>query len=146
MCMFWSQMTIRLTQQTQNICITFVGRRPNDFDVGPTLWKYYTNVLCLLGIDPFIIMSVWNLKNILTPYPPTQLFLRILFHPKSWIADAISKSAWIKIARFYEMPSTSVRSTLINEGPESPSFHERTYIYVITSWINFDANDMSCGA
>ena len=36
------------TQQTQNICITFVQRRPNVFDVGPTLYKCYTNVLCLL--------------------------------------------------------------------------------------------------
>ena len=27
------------TQQTQNICITFVQRRPNVFDVGPTLYK-----------------------------------------------------------------------------------------------------------
>ena len=25
------------TQQTQNICITFIQRRPNVFDVGPTL-------------------------------------------------------------------------------------------------------------
>ena len=37
------------TQQTQNICITFVQRRPNVFDVGPTLYKCHTNVLCLLG-------------------------------------------------------------------------------------------------
>ena len=29
--------------------ITFVQRRPNVFDVGPTLYKCYTNVLCLLG-------------------------------------------------------------------------------------------------
>ena len=36
-------------QQTQNICITFVQRRPNVFDVGPTLYNCYTNVLCLLG-------------------------------------------------------------------------------------------------
>ena len=36
-------------QQTQNICKTFVQRRPNVFDVGPTLYKCYTNVLCLLG-------------------------------------------------------------------------------------------------
>ena len=34
--------------QTQNICITFIQRRPNVFDVGPTLYKCYTNVLCLL--------------------------------------------------------------------------------------------------
>ena len=37
------------TQQTQNICITFIQRRPNVFDVGPTLCKCYTNVLCLQG-------------------------------------------------------------------------------------------------
>ena len=36
-------------QQTQNICITFIQRRPNVFDVGPTLYKCYANVLCLLG-------------------------------------------------------------------------------------------------
>ena len=31
------------------LCIIFVQRRPNVFDVGPTLYKCYTNVLCLLG-------------------------------------------------------------------------------------------------
>ena len=35
-----------LAQQKQNICITFVQRRHNVFDVGPTLHKCYTNVLC----------------------------------------------------------------------------------------------------
>ena len=38
------------TQQTQDICITFIQRWPNVFDVGPTLYKCYRNVLCLLGI------------------------------------------------------------------------------------------------
>ena len=33
-----------LFQQTQNICIKFIQRRPIVFDVGPTLYKYYTNV------------------------------------------------------------------------------------------------------
>ena len=37
------------SQQTQNICVTFVQRRTNVFDVGATLYKCYTNVLCLLG-------------------------------------------------------------------------------------------------
>ena len=36
-------------QQTQNICTTFVQRRPNVFDVDPTLYKCYVNILCLLG-------------------------------------------------------------------------------------------------
>ena len=39
------------TQQTQNICIICVQRWPNIFDVGPTLYKCYTNVLCVLGKD-----------------------------------------------------------------------------------------------
>ena len=37
------------TQQTQNIFITCVQRRPNVFDVGPTLYKCYKTVLCSLG-------------------------------------------------------------------------------------------------
>ena len=37
-------------QYTQkNTCITFVQCWPSVFDVGPALYKYYTNVLCLLG-------------------------------------------------------------------------------------------------
>ena len=38
-----------ISQQTQNICITFVQCWTNVENVGPTLYKCYTNVLCLLG-------------------------------------------------------------------------------------------------
>ena len=31
-------------QRTQNICMSFVQRRPNVFDINPTLYKCYTNV------------------------------------------------------------------------------------------------------
>ena len=34
------------SKQAQNICITFVQRRPNVFDA---LYKFYTNALCFLG-------------------------------------------------------------------------------------------------
>ena len=37
-------------QQTENICITFIQRRSNVFDVGPTLYKCYTNIFYLLGV------------------------------------------------------------------------------------------------
>ena len=37
-----------MSRQSQNICLAFIQRRPNVFDVGPTLYKSYTNVLCLL--------------------------------------------------------------------------------------------------
>ena len=30
--------------------VTLIQRRPNVFDVGPTLYKCHTNVLCLLGV------------------------------------------------------------------------------------------------
>ena len=36
------------SQQTQNICITFIQCWTNVEDVGPTLHKCYTNALCLL--------------------------------------------------------------------------------------------------
>ena len=38
-----------LSQQTQNISLTFIQCWANVEDVGPTLYKCYTNVLCLLG-------------------------------------------------------------------------------------------------
>ena len=41
------------SQWTQNICITFIQRQTNVFDVGPTLYKCYTNVLCLLGYGTY---------------------------------------------------------------------------------------------
>ena len=42
------------TQWTPNICITFVQCWTNVADVGLTLYKCYTNVLCLLG-DYYIV-------------------------------------------------------------------------------------------
>ena len=43
------------SQQTQNICTSFVLRRPNVFDVDPTFYKCYTNVLRWLS---------WRLTNV----------------------------------------------------------------------------------
>ena len=79
-----------LSQQTQNICITFVQSRPNVFNIGPTSYKCHTNVLRLSGIchralyeptsDPpefyiyFTCLNVffpclnWSLKNVLNPF------------------------------------------------------------------------------
>ena len=34
---------------SRHICITFIQCWPNVEDVGPTLYKCYTNVLCSLG-------------------------------------------------------------------------------------------------
>ena len=40
---------VAYTKQTQNMCVTFVQCWTNVEDVGPTLYKCYANVLCLLG-------------------------------------------------------------------------------------------------
>ena len=43
------------TQQTQNICMTFVQCWTYVEDVGPTWYKCYTNVLCLLGTCMYML-------------------------------------------------------------------------------------------
>ena len=48
---------ILMCQQTQSICVTFIQCRSNVKDVGPTLYKCYTTVLCLLGW-PWVWISV----------------------------------------------------------------------------------------
>ena len=61
-----------VAQQMKNICITFVQRRPNVFDVGPTLYKCYTDALCLLGghvsnsheDDPFVELDRMSLEQL----------------------------------------------------------------------------------
>ena len=44
-------------QQTQNIRITCIQRRPNVFDIGPALYKSHTIVLCLLGVNASLGVS-----------------------------------------------------------------------------------------
>ena len=51
-----------LTQRTQNNCITFIQCWSNVEDVGPTLYKCYTNVLCLLGMVWFNWFEVVSLQ------------------------------------------------------------------------------------
>ena len=59
------------SQQTQNICITFIQRRPNVIDVGPSLYNCHTHVLCLLvghayapWALPYWMWAVWDREGI----------------------------------------------------------------------------------
>ena len=45
------------TQQTQNICITFIQCWSNVEDAGPALYESYTNVLCLLDRAPTLLFN-----------------------------------------------------------------------------------------
>ena len=51
------------TQQTRNICITFVQCWANVEDVETALYKCYTNVLCLLVVCNHCIREVVPLKS-----------------------------------------------------------------------------------
>ena len=44
----WPNLKPTLGERLENISVTFMQRRPNVFDAGPTLYKRYTNVFCLL--------------------------------------------------------------------------------------------------
>ena len=69
------------SQQTQNICITFVQCRPNVFDVGPTLYKCYTNVFFVYWDWTLLRCSRWCvLKSqsvMCTPLTPSSRTVRI---------------------------------------------------------------------
>ena len=62
--MYNAREKVLLPQQTQDICITFILRRPNVFDVGPTLHKVrqmfcvYLDVNTNLGSSSFNIPAV----------------------------------------------------------------------------------------
>ena len=56
------------TQQKQNICIKFIQCWANVEDVGPTLYKCYTNVMC----DPGGV--TWQIKRPVSVVPVKVIF------------------------------------------------------------------------
>ena len=50
-----------LAQSTQNICITFVQCWTNVEEIGPALYIWYTNVLCLL-VEEGLIGKCWKMS------------------------------------------------------------------------------------
>ena len=51
---------IRDFQQSQNSCMIFIQCWANVEDVGPTLYKYHTAVLCLLGYPAVAFKKILN--------------------------------------------------------------------------------------
>ena len=72
------------TQQTKNICITFVQCRPN----APTLYKCYTNVLRLLGKTSRQTSCFWRENNGVTAY------LMTIFLPLGFDVCSLSAYRW----------------------------------------------------
>ena len=54
------------TQKTQNICITFMQRRLNVFDVGPTLYKCFTNSNVLNTLSNFNALNTGREEQLQT--------------------------------------------------------------------------------
>ena len=54
----------------KNICRTFVQCRPNAVDAGPTLYKWCTNALCLLGSNLYRFPVIWLMWGMLFPVSP----------------------------------------------------------------------------
>ena len=70
-----------LSQQTQNInCITVVQRRPN---VGPILYKCYTNVLSLLGSLCVTSLLLGDAYSINIPTSSMIVYGTSLVHPSN---------------------------------------------------------------
>ena len=70
---------IMTPQQTQKNCLTFVQYWTNVVDVGPTLYKCYTNVLCLLDRQPMCEGSTWPSQLRSVFYIFIQIHLMLLF-------------------------------------------------------------------
>ena len=81
-------------QQTQNICITFAQRQLDVFDVGPALYKCYTNVLYLVGSIVIYPRPITRCE------PPSTASMQLLhvfilgveYHTKSWVQ--LSTTLW----------------------------------------------------
>ena len=52
-------------QQTQNICITFIQRRPNVFDVDPTLYKVIQMFCVPLGVGTSVGSNRFEIPTVI---------------------------------------------------------------------------------
>ena len=81
------QWTRRSSQEAQNNCITFVQRRTSVFDAGPTLYKCYTNVLCLPGFQLEIPRT--------SPLNADQSGIELISGPPASLSCIVSWQTWL---------------------------------------------------
>ena len=119
-----------VSQQKQNMCITFVRRRPNVFDVGPTSYKYYTNVLFRPGWHIRIFSIVVELDSTDREWDTRGMQV------KSTQADGLSltgicasRSSGSRPPWIWHDPSCSARW--------SPDYHHKTHRSVYASQLKF---------
>ena len=89
------------SQDTQNICITFIQCWSNVEDVGPALYKCYTNVLCLQGCSHDTLTAV---HIIVSCY--------VLLCKDFCFADQYSKSGCIQISSCSTLEITAMTNNV----------------------------------
>ena len=134
------------SQQTQNICITFVQRRPNVFDVGPTLYKYYTNVLCFTGFAH--LYHVYQRlkrtkKGVLWEDPAAS---RSLCHGSRTIGpqDGPTLAHWWAYVRDVGPPVSQCWSVVTDHRPRSWLKRDTTKIKTARKLVTYQYNRKSC--
>ena len=100
----------KTSQQTQNICITFIQCRPKDFNVSPTLYKCHTNVLCL------IYHNFKSKKNLRSLWFIHQYFSIVMVELTMLVLVVVFINVWIYLFILLLIYTNTVVHTL------SPSF------------------------
>ena len=105
--------TVFSAQQTQTICIPFIQCWPNVFDVGPTLYKNYTNILCLLGVSGYVHVCLSALSWFLI-CEDDELLVCCLWGFSCWLSY-LSRLAfsWFNLASCEKMNEYVYRTSLI---------------------------------
>ena len=122
---FWWEVTA--SQQTQNICITFVQRRPNVFDVGQTLYKCYTNVLCLLGLDRRLIKVLASYSHTTRKYSKlfgqTNLYVDMCLFSMCHLVGLLNVNLLLQVTQSCDKHGVSMVSYNILQVTQSEDKH-----------------------
>ena len=132
------------------VFITFIQCQPNVFDVGPLLYKCYTNVLCLLGkanlafftlvcfLDPPFMYFTVNLPicGLLSHlkyqnYSNYSLFPNIFFVLKRWKRTRGTGSCFLALPWLikYVILDRAMMKVMKEDDPQTPSLLFRICIF-----------------
>ena len=105
---------------TQKNCITFVQRRPNVFDAGPTLYKCYTKVFVVSGCSSHVAHSWHNHNVTLCLRSPTRDVDPMLDH--SWASVANVEPKLDPCVCWYVLTNEGIISFWLSLSSQAHSF------------------------
>ena len=126
-------------QKTQTICITFVQRWPNVFDVSPALYKSHANVLCLLGSS-----WPWLITNVVTSALTDHVSLTLCYYSEVSITSlAVIFTLFFKDYRsiiYYHNWATWSRKSTRHNTVLSVYFEVRACLMIVSNMFRFFLN------